>query len=264
MTTVYKFKAFYTKAGVGTAPSSAPTVTIIDTDNTVLVNAQSATALSNLTGAYIYEYSGSDGLDLIGKFYTADTTMDAQDLGVVAEYTPVDTWGYFTSAITTAGTIGKLIKDYLDAAVSSRATPASPAVSTSAQISGSTITILRGDTMTLTFTDLGSLANLSKLYFTVKQVEGQADSESMIQIEKAAGLLYINQTAATTAANGTITVDDSPTGDITVTLTAAETAKLPRQSYIYDVQLLRSSGTAVSTLTSGTFVVSGDVTRATM
>ncbi len=138
MTTVYKFKAYFTKEGAGTAPSSAPTVTIVDTDNTVLVNAQAATALSNLTGAYIYEYSGADGLDLIGKFSTTDATMDAQDLGVVAEYTPVDVWSYVTrtitsgtitvaniwdallTGITTTGSVGKLIKDYLDAAVSSR------------------------------------------------------------------------------------------------------------------------------------------------
>jgi len=138
MTTVYKFKAYFTKNGAGTAPSAAPTVTIVDTDNTVLVNAQAATALSNLTGAYIYEYSGADGLDLIGKFSTTDATMDAQDLGVVAEYTPVDVWSYVTrtitsgtitvsniwdallTGITTTGSVGKLIKDYLDAAVSSR------------------------------------------------------------------------------------------------------------------------------------------------
>lgn len=281
MTTVYKFKAGYKKAGVATAPSSTPTITVVDTDDNVLVNAQNATALANLTGGYIYEYSGADSLDLVGRFRTADTTMDETDLFCVAEYNPVDIWGYVTRTITsggitaaqvwdhlltsisTAGSIGKLIEDYLDAAVSSRATPNSPVASTAATVSGTTITVLRGDSLVITFTDLGSLANLSKLYFSVKQWSGQADSESFIQIEKAAGLLYINQAAATTAANGTITVDDSPTGDITVTLTAAEMAKLPLYSYTYDVQLVRSSGVPVSTLTSGTFVVSGDITRAT-
>ncbi len=185
MTTVYKFKAFFTKSGVGTAPSSAPTCTVVDTDNNLLVNAQAATALSNLTGAYIYEYSGADALDLLGKFATTDETMDAQELGCVAEYTPVDVWSYATrtlsafgfsvtvatnndktgyslsvtpptasdvaaavwsyvtrtitsgtitvseiwdallTSITTAGSVGKLIKDYLDAAITSRLASAS-------------------------------------------------------------------------------------------------------------------------------------------
>jgi len=81
MTTLYKFKAFYTKLGVGAAPSSAPVATVVDTDaNTKLANAQATTALTNLPGYYEYEYSGADNLDLVGLFHTTDTTTDQQDL----------------------------------------------------------------------------------------------------------------------------------------------------------------------------------------
>ena len=81
MTTLYKFKASFTKGGVGTAPSPAPVATVLDTDaNTKLVDAQASTAKSNLPGYYEYEYSGADNLDLVCRFHTDDTTTDQQDL----------------------------------------------------------------------------------------------------------------------------------------------------------------------------------------
>lgn len=81
MTTAYKFKATFTKSGVAEAPSSAPTIKVVDADNNILVPALTATtALTNLPGTYIYSYSGADGLDLIGRFTTTDTTMDMTDL----------------------------------------------------------------------------------------------------------------------------------------------------------------------------------------
>jgi hypothetical protein len=129
-------------------------------------------------------------------------------------------------------------------------------------VSGSTITAQRGDTLSAALENIGALTNNSKLWFTVKDDHDDADSTALIQIEKTGGLLYINGAAAVTSANGTLTVDDIPTGDITIVLAAAETAKLSAGSYYYDIQILRSSGTAVSTLTSGTFIVAADVTRA--
>jgi len=137
------------------------------------------------------------------------------------------------------------------------------AASIAAAVTGSTITVVRGDTVSISLTGLGSLANVSKLYFTVKQRAEDLDTASLIQIEAAAGLKYING-AAGTAGNGTLTVTNSGTGAITITLTAAEAAKLPTHlTYaIYDVQIVRSAGTPVSTLTTGLFVISDDATRA--
>jgi len=109
MTTVYKFKAGYTKLGIATAPASAPVITIVDSDNNILVNAQPATALSNLTGTYLYSYSGADGLDLVGMFHTADTTVDHQDL---YSYTPdILTDLLTTTALTTI--TAPVLADYL-------------------------------------------------------------------------------------------------------------------------------------------------------
>lgn len=135
-------------------------------------------------------------------------------------------------------------------------------VTVASQVSGSTITVQRGDTLSAALTNIGALTNYSKIWFTVKKDHEDTDATSLIQIEKTGGLLYINGAVATTAVNGSLTIDDEATGDVTIVLDEVESAKLPTGSYYYDIQILRSSGTAVSTLTSGTFIVSADVTRA--
>ena len=127
---------------------------------------------------------------------------------------------------------------------------------------GSTITAHRGDTLSAALENIGALTNYSKLWFTVKRDYDDADSAAVIQIEKTGGLLYLNG-AVGTAGNGSLTINDEATGDVTIVLNASETAKLSPGNYQYDIQILRSAGTPVSTLTYGEFVVPADVTRAT-
>jgi len=136
------------------------------------------------------------------------------------------------------------------------------AASVTATVSGSDITCTRGDSLSASLTDVGALTGYSKVYFTVKRDHDDADSVSIIQIEKTAGLKYINGAAATSSSNGSLTIGDEATGDITIALDEVETAKLSAGVYYYDVQIVRTAGT-VSTLTSGEFTVSADVTRAT-
>ena len=136
------------------------------------------------------------------------------------------------------------------------------AASVVAAVSGSTITIKRGDTLSASLTGLGDISSSSKLWFTVKTSLGDADADSIIQIDDATGLLYLNGAdASARAANGSITVDDAAAGDITIALDEAETDDLVPATLQYDVQMLDSSGD-VSTLTEGQCGVSGDVTRA--
>ena len=90
MTTLYEFCVGYTKLGVGAAPSSAPTITVVDSANNVLVSAATATtALGNLVGAYRYSYSGADGLICYAKFTTTDLTMDQYEIFTAALINPV-------------------------------------------------------------------------------------------------------------------------------------------------------------------------------
>lgn len=129
-------------------------------------------------------------------------------------------------------------------------------------VSGSTITAHRGDTLSAALENIGALTNYSKLWFTVKRDYDDADTAAVIQIEKTGGLLYLNG-AVGTAGNGSLTINDVASGDVTIVLNASETAKLSPGNYQYDIQILRSAGTPVSTLTYGEFVVPADVTRAT-
>lgn len=133
------------------------------------------------------------------------------------------------------------------------------AASVTATLSGDTITVLRGDTLSVSMTGLGDISSRTKLWFTVKEKHSDTDANSIIQIEETAGLVYFNK-AAGTSGNGSITVDDENDGDITVALAAADTDDLALvNDLVYDVQMLTATG--VTTLTSGTLDVSGDVTR---
>lgn len=89
MTTAYKFKAGYTKLGVATAPSAAPTINIINVATDALVaTAQATTASANMPGVYTYTYSGAASLNLIALFHTTDTSVDQQDLFAI----DIDSW----------------------------------------------------------------------------------------------------------------------------------------------------------------------------
>jgi hypothetical protein len=120
MTTLYEFAVGYTKLGVGTAPSSAPTITVVDSANNVLVTAATATTvLTNLVGAYRYSYSGADGLTCYALFHTTDTTMDQQDLFTVAVINPVvrDIQTRLPAALTANGNMKSSLLEILTTAL---------------------------------------------------------------------------------------------------------------------------------------------------
>jgi len=140
------------------------------------------------------------------------------------------------------------------------------AASVVAAVSGSEITIARGDTLSASLTGLGSLSGYVSIDFTVKLNKDAADSAAIINIRKnqsgsGDGLLVLNGATAGTAGNGSITIDDEDDGDITIALAAAETDDLtPIKKIYYDVQMI--TATAVSTLTAGYCTISADVTKA--
>jgi len=193
-----------------------------------------------------------------------DTITAAPSAATVADAV----WNEALSGHTTTGTAGDTLADIDVSGVATAVWAASTrtltqsAASVTATVSGSDITCTRGDSLSASLTDVGALTGYSKVYFTVKRDHDDADAVSIIQIEKTAGLKYIDGAAAVTSANGSITITDEATGDITIALDEAETAKLDAGVYYYDVQIVRTAGT-VSTLTTGEFTVSADVTRAT-
>jgi len=134
------------------------------------------------------------------------------------------------------------------------------AVSFLTAVSGTTITALRGDTWVFTVADLGDLTGRSKLWFTVKRDTTDEDAAAVIQVEETDGLLYANGAAASNAAHGSLVVTDEDDGDLTVTVDEAVTKLATvRRGMSYDIQVLTAG--VVTTLTTGTFIVSADVTR---
>jgi hypothetical protein len=120
----------------------------------------------------------------------------------------------------------------------------------------SSMTATRGDTnrYTLTIARLGVRLNfdteIDQCWFTVKRAHSDSDDDALIQKTVGDGITPADQGEAATE------------GQAELVLAPADTASVsPTTIYYYDVQILES--TVVTTVDSGTFTVSADVTRAT-
>lgn len=178
------------------------------------------------------QYTGAEDLD---SDYALMSASFQGDTGAVV-------WGYSTRTLTQS------------------------AASVTAAVSGSDLTIRRGDTFSASLTGLGSLSGYVSLDFAVKVKKSDSDDDAIVRIRLNAsgsgdGLLRLNKQAASNADNGSITIDDAGDGDITITLAAAETQNLVKaEDLYYDVQVITAS--AVTTLTEGNCDVTEDVMRA--
>lgn len=171
------------------------------------------------------------------------------------------------AAHNTADTAGALLDDVgAEVWANSTRTLTQAAASVIAVVSGSDITIQRGDTLSASLTGLGSLSGYASLDFSVKESLDDSDNDAIIRIRKNEsgsddGLLRLNKAAAADTSKGSIIIDDESAGDITITLDASVADDLAIESFLdYDVQMITAS--AVSTLTNGKVDISGDVTRA--
>lgn len=137
-----------------------------------------------------------------------------------------------------------------------------PYVSTRNVPKGDSLDLQRGDTWSISCQRMGDVSGRTKLWFTLKEVNDDADALAWVQIEETVGLEYIGGAAAGTPANGSITVIDAVKGDLTVALAAVEAAKLENVGNLfYDLQMLTATG--VTTLTRGRAVIMADSTRTT-
>lgn len=234
--------------GVLTDADAVPTYRIYEDETATAILTGSMAKLddTNTTGFYSEQVAvtAANGFE-DGKSYTIyiSATVDSDTGGICYGFraqTPV--WSESSRTLTQSGS------------------------SVASAVAGSTITIQRGDTLSASLTDIGSLSGYVTIDFTVKEDVGDIDTASIILIRLNAsgsgdGLLYLNGAAAATAGNGSITIDDAATGDITITLAAAETDDLvPMANLVYDVQMITDS--AVSTLSEGRCSVVADVRRA--
>lgn len=126
---------------------------------------------------------------------------------------------------------------------------------------GDDVFAIRGDTFIWDISGL-DLTNLSKIQFSVKKKSTDADSESLIFSESGTGLIYIDGVAGT-ASNSAITYNSS-SGTARIRVEAVEMAKLDVASNLpYDIQVIRTTGTLVSSPVQGNFFITWDSTRAT-
>jgi hypothetical protein len=172
---------------------------------------------------------------------TYDASTDSQEAAIdnaVGGATPAQLWSYASRTLTQS------------------------ASQVNAAVSGSDITILRGDRVTVNLTGIGSLVGRTKLWITVKWSTSQSDGEAVIQAEETAGLLTLNGASYATATDSVITVTDASSGALTWVLKEAATRQLsaPVAGMVYDIQILTSGGPV--TRVAGSVNTTADVTRA--
>lgn len=137
-------------------------------------------------------------------------------------------------------------------------------ISNNVSKAGNLLVLRRGTTWKIIFTDLGSLAGRTNLYFTLKEFPGsQADSKALCQISEQGGLLYLNGAAAQNAAEGSLLVTDEEAGNVEITVKASSS-----KDVLHDVKNLRYGLKAifsdrVDEPVTGPAQVVADITRAT-
>jgi len=233
--------------GVLTDADAAPVYRVYEDETAVAILTGTMTILDtvNTTGFYteLIACTAANGFE-DGKSYTIyiAATVDGDTGGICYGFraqTPV--WSESSRTLTQA------------------------AATVASAVAGANITIMRGDTLSAALTNVGALTGYVSLDFTVKEEPSLTDANSIICIRKNAtgigdGLLYLNKAVAATAANGSITINDEPTGDITIALAAAETDDLvPMANLYYDIQMI--TATAVTTLSEGRCSIVADVRR---
>ena len=144
-------------------------------------------------------------------------------------------------------------------------------------VSGSSLTLHRGDTLTIAITGLGDISDRSQLWITGKNRSGDSDEDSQFQVEETEGLLVLVGETPEDDETASIVVDDETAGDITITISAAASKKLvptpaslwptaasaklsPVPTSVWDVQVRDVSG-VVRTLAQGGLRIVADITQ---
>jgi hypothetical protein len=125
-------------------------------------------------------------------------------------------WDALTSALTTAGSIGKLLVDLYSSLVNNTVTVISA-------ISGDTITVYRNDTWSFTATVSATLTGYEIVAFVVKTSEQKTDDEALLIVRSDTGLQRVDGAAASSA-NGSLVVSGN---QITVKVAIGETDVAP-------------------------------------
>lgn len=258
---------------LGTDKKSLISTDVQDVSGTLHIDAKT------LNGAVPNNYAGGDTPGT-----TAMLTNYARRTGDYSTLTANQVWAALTASLITPGSIGAWILDKLDVKVSSVSVGTVPTVAqiwqyawrtltTGSAKSGvveesNTISANTFATFSYQISDLGSLANYSTIYFTLKTTKKDSDNDAILQVSKKLsgvgdGLLKIlGGTISPTASDGSITVDNVTTGIITVNVAVGVMSLLKSGKYFADVKIVRSSGVPVEILRDYSFNLLDVVTKA--
>lgn len=249
--------------GAGTDADAVPSYRVYEdeTGTAILTGNMAKLDDANTVGFYSEQItlSAANGFE-VGKSYTVYVAA------VVGGVTGTLSHSFQVGvALATAASIAAL-NNLSAAAVWAYATRTltQTAASVVAAVTGTSITVYRGTTWSISLTGLGDLSAYDTIYFSVKEGLNDSDDNAILRVKNAAsGLERINKAAPTAATNGTITVDDAAAGDITITVQEAETQNMPLiTNYHYDVKGIDNNGNVdLKSVGVNKFTISGDVTR---
>lgn len=202
-----------------------------------------------------------------GRYYVELTAAELDTVGRIAvRYKSAATREYQTEGLSVVAfdpyTSGSTPASAAEVWASVTRTLTQSAAQVAATVAGQTITVFRGDDLSIAITGLGNLGTPTKVWFTAKAV-GQDVADTAAELAVDTGGLRTVHAVAQTTTNGSVVVNDATAGNITVTVAAVASLNLVPGTYTYDIQVLKSSpAVAVLTISSGTFVISTDITKA--
>jgi len=246
--------------GITAAKIAADAITEIQAGlATSLEIAALPTADENADSIWDEAIAGHAGVGSTGAALSAATAPSA---GAVADAV----WDEASADHVAAGSTGKALSDAGAAGNPWEAetrTLTQTAAAVVAAVSGSNLTIARGDTFSATLTGLPANTGYVSIDFTVKRRKSDPDTGAVIRIRKNAsgltdGLRVLNGAdASARSANGSITVNSATS--LTIALDAEETDDLNPDSLVYDIQYIFAN--TVQTATEGACSVNEDITR---
>jgi len=251
------------------------TVDVYSSAGALVANNQAATEVGG--GIYRYTYASATPDNYWFNFKTADTTVDAQQIGAVA----LEVLPRLDATISSRSTLAQsdILADAtpfdganIDAAISTRATPADLDVTATVAISATEAAQVASGLLALrayntfgqsvTSTSADDLSAADDLWLSLKRNTAQTDDESLIFINDT-GLTRLLGAAYATPAHGSLTVTGS-SGDWTITaeIVATAMALLGQNVGSYDAEIKYRIGTDVRILWSGAAVLTDGVVRA--
>ncbi len=233
-------------------------------DNTIIMLYGAADMLPVLFEIQLTDFdlntSASEIVDMIWDEELTGHSGSATAGSALSVSTASAVWNYSNRSITNLGTALAEIPSAVWNYVRRSLTP--PTEYTTEYAAEHEILCMRGDTLTYVFEDIPVAAGYKNVYVTVKDQYKDLDSQSLLQISSASGLIYQNGIASTSGSGATVTVDVSAqTVTIQVDPWVTQGFEYLSNGYVYDLQIIDASD-IIDTPVSGAFTVLRDVTRA--